>query len=219
MSTPPPISHDVQEQPNRRQLFIDTAFVRAKITYTDRNKTVQPIRLVKVWAYGTVYSSDGSSHGRKSASAKLDIYGEALFTFFISSGRRIVVDWLTIKLESPPRSNPTIPKHYTIGTRKSATGSLVTQTLRLRLNFNPWNVTTGETKRYANRFPLSGQNTALAVNDAYQRLSSFAYSKVLRAGELENIDVWFPSEGGAFFSPYTDRYINMPQQYHTSPVS
>ncbi|KAK1764937.1 hypothetical protein QBC33DRAFT_593698 [Phialemonium atrogriseum] len=200
---PPPPCPEDEHGLQARQAPILKAFVKARVTFPDRNGIKRPIRFQKVIAHADLYAGDIKLGGWRSW-ATLNANGEATFGFSIAPGQRIIAHTLYTQLEGD---------YYQIGTRKTLSEPFSTKFIRVNLVVNPWRVEAGQTISIANHHKFVVENQGFWVADSYRTISDYFRTQVAtKAGEAKKISVWFPGNGtGTFFSTAgLTPYINIP---------
>ncbi|CAM1509624.1 Fc.00g033630.m01.CDS01 [Cosmosporella sp. VM-42] len=209
-SSPPPQScSDDQQSLQSRQEQRLPAYVRARITFADRNLKSQPVRLSPVVVWADLYHGN-TKIGRRAAAATTNFNGEAVFKFYTVPGETVKVFTLYTYLQS---------EQYQIGSRYSSQDPLVTKVVKLDIESDSWVVSAGQLTAAEAEYYYSEYNLGLAVNDAYRTITDFFRTQVaIGNNEMEQVHVWFPAvDGGAYFSEAEVPFINLPQIHAANP--
>ncbi|KAH6889416.1 hypothetical protein B0T10DRAFT_606720 [Thelonectria olida] len=199
-----------EKRHEKREKDFTPAFVDAKITFKDRDAVDRPLRFIRIRAVAALFEGD-TYIGEWQSIETLNEEGQALFQFGVSSGQRIVVHTLYAKLQG---------EHYLIGTRATEADEFQVAEIALDITLNPWMVSAGDTIFIGTGYPLSENNKALWVADAYHTITSFFSTKIAtREGEMERVHVWYPSPvtGGFFAVTGSVPYINLPGVHAQNP--
>ncbi|KAK7432361.1 hypothetical protein QQZ08_000923 [Neonectria magnoliae] len=188
------------EHHKARQARERLAFISAHVTFADRNLIHQPVRFLNCYISAEIYRGTEKVATRVSP-AVMDANGQAVFRLTIANGERVVVKTIWVFLTT---------EWFHIGTRVTYSDTLAPKLIRL-----------DEIQAEA-FYDYSVYNLGLAVVDTYTTLTEFLCTQVATGDkEMERVNIWFPVESsptvGAYFSPSSNPYINLPQIHAVNP--
>ncbi|KAK7408586.1 hypothetical protein QQX98_009234 [Neonectria punicea] len=195
-----------------RQATERPAFISAHVTFADRNLIHQHVRFLNCYISAEIYRGTEKVATRVSP-AVTDANGQAVFRFAIADGERVVAKTIWVFLTT---------EWFHIGTRATFSDTLAPKLVRLDVNTASWSVNAGDTIQAEAFYDYSVYNLGLAVADTYTTLTEFLRTQVATGDkEMERVNIWFPGESsptvGAYFSPSSNPYINLPQIHAANP--
>lgn len=184
-----------------RQDAVHPAYVRAKITFKDRNLQDQPLRLSTLFASANIFKGTEFVKSRP-ARAVTDVNGEAIFRFDVNYGERVEVHTFWVILDE---------ELYRIGTLNS-NGDVDIKVIKDEFPLKTYHVAAGEVVNVDHNFGYSEYNKALAVADTFRYITDWTKAMVTGGDTLEKAMIYFPGRSsGAFFMPLKDKpYLNLP---------
>lgn len=194
-SSPSPSSVAASHDRRARQISNPTTFIKAQLSFRNRNLVPTPIRKLVVVATGGYYR--GSVRVRDAYDiGRTDPDGNVSFDFSPAAGETVRIDGIYTILASP---------YYRVGTLGS-NYQLETKMVNLKVDPEIWAVAKGQTIFTTALYEYSIYNLGLLVADAYTTITEWFVANVAtEPSEQKLIEIVFPAEADkAYFQPYTD---------------